>query len=475
MSNRASAPPSVTNLSSDDEESLAGSDITDYTIDSSTRRKRRKRSPRQATCYSLAHPPPRRKTKQRSLIQFRPSTLLQLQRLDTRRPIPAFDVLPSSTVSTSFLLPRLAQRFPRVLRAKPELGPDDLVVVRSEDYESGSSSNRKGHEKLEQRDLMGVVSPLPEFGDNAAEIIMGDGSIWSTTLLPNGSYEFNCIDSHGITTTARWARKPAVLERKSSDVPPSHDTNPPDEYRWTFSIIDPSTRRHPIMGVLTSQEVWTYDTYTAMSASAGRYPPTKPFAHHAIPGDSGAVQPPTPTQPERSTHVVSEEYKKLMIVTASWISLRHKGWPDFANPKLRRNSLHRRNTSTSVAERRRTYPSVNNADHITPGQLFRSPRASDERPQARAQDSFQPEPPKRHMSTGAAYMRRRRMETKSLEEPKTMKENLRVDKEEALNPVIRTKGLGSEDEKTATCRIKVRRLTQRLFRRGPHSKEAAAS
>lgn len=475
MASRASVADANAAFHSDDE-SLAGSDITDYTIDSSTRSRRRKTSPRNPTRYAFAHPAPQRKTKQRNLIHFRPRMLLQLQRLESRRPIPAFDVLPSSTVSTSFLHPRLSRHFPR-LRTKPELGSNDLVVVKSEDYKSALPAH-SDHGKLENRDLMGVVSPLPEFGEDAAEIIMGDGSVWSTTLRGDGSYEFNCIDSHGIARTARWAKRPIVPGRRASDIPPSPASTSP-EYRWTFSIIDPLTKRHPIMGVLTAQELVTYDTYSSVSSSWGRFPPTKPFSNLAAQGDSLVIQPSTPTKPERTTHDVPEEYKELMIVTASWISMRLKGWPDLSSPKPRRNSTQPRKASTtsSVAERRRTFPFSSTSDHLSP-QLsprpsFGTPRASDERPRARAQDSFQPEPPIRHMSTGAAYMRRR-IETGSVDDGRAMKENVRTEKEEIPPPVIRTQGSGSEEERTVTCRIKVKRLTQKLFHRNGHRKAALA-
>ena len=59
-------------------------------------------------------------------------------------------------------------------------------------------------------------------------------------------------------------------------------------------------------------------------------------------------------------------------------------------------------------------------------------------------------------------MRRRRMQTDSFGEAKSVEEKLR---DNGVQPVIRTKEPGSEDEGTASCRIKVRRLTQKLFHR----------
>lgn len=467
MALRASAAPSVSTLTSDDEESLVGSDVgSEYTTNSSTRRRRRKPSSKQATRYAFARPAPQLKTQQRALIQFRPRMLLQVQRIEPKRPIPAFDILPSSTVSTSFLVPRLAKSFPRVFRAKPELGPDDLVIVKSEDYKSGAPAH-KHHGRIEDRDLMGVVSPLPDFGDNAAEIIMADGSVWATRALAKGGYEFNSIDRLGVARTARWAKKNLPASRRTSDIPTSPSSASTTD-RWVFSIVDPSSKRHPIMGALDSEDLAVYDNYTSLSASAGRFPPTKPFSNRELNNSA----PSTPTKGERETHTTPEEYKRLMIVTASWIKLRLNGWPNSANPTFRRNSMHCRSPSgASVAERRRTYPFANNTDHTSPLQSprpsFGTSRVSDERPQARAQEPTQPEVPKRHMSTGAAYMRRRRMETESLEEEQARKENLRLGKDHlGDDQIIKTKGLGGEEERTVTCRIKMRRLTQKLFHRG---------
>jgi len=450
MASRLSAAASVSTTPSEDDESVASSDVSEYTLDSSTRRRRLRREQKQVTQYRLAVPPPQRKTRPRSLIYFRPPVLLQLQRLDVKRGVPAFDVLPPSIASSSLLVPRLAQR----LRAKPTLGPDDLVVVRSEDYKSDSPTDSNSA-RLESRDLMGIISPLPDLGEDVAEIVMGDGSVWTTSLQPNGAYEFKSIDRHGITSTARWAKSKGVT-RRDSGTPTSTDFPVPDP-RWTFSILSPSTKRHPIMGTLDPDNLVVYDTYRSLSASSSRHPPTRPFP---VPGDATATN--TSTSDERVHRVTPEEYKKLMIVTATWIKMRLQKGPASANPK-RRNSMHCSADSTnSVAERRRTFPFTKDSDRSSPRPSLSIPRVCDGQAPARAPGCSQPDTPRRHMSSGAAYMRRRRMETDSLSEVKSVEEKLR---DNGVQPVVRTKEPGSEEEGTATCRIKVRRLTQRLFHR----------
>lgn len=453
-----SSAPSVATLPSEDDESVAESDFSGFAESSAPRRRSRK-APRKTTRYALAHPAPQLRTKQRMLVQFRPRLLLQLQHLSqNQRPIPAFDVLPSSSISGSILIPWFTKK--RIFGAKPELRPDDLLFVHSEDYRAGSSGTDSSHDGLEHRDLMAVVSPLPNCDDNNAEMVMGDGSTWTTSLMVNGSYEFTRIDSQGRTTTARWVRKPNRVARQSTD---PTDTSPRaspqlSEDKWTFSIIDPSTRRHPIMGVLNSHELILYDTYSTMSASSGRYPPTRPLSGAFSAGGDSIPQTPTSPREERSTEVVPEEYKQLMTVTASWISLRQEGWPASANPKFsRRVGPHCRSASLSLTERRRTFP----VSEVSSPPTSPVPIAISHQSDGVASPIDEKVPPKRAVSTGAKYMRRRRMvASESLEhKPEDVKQaSPSINAEEPL--------IGhAPDEKTHTCRIRVRRLTQKLFGR----------
>ncbi|KFH46130.1 hypothetical protein ACRE_030890 [Hapsidospora chrysogenum ATCC 11550] len=448
--------PSVTTVPSDDEESVAGSDLSDHT-DASSRRRRRKRSPRKTTRFALGHPAPRLLTKQRRLVQFRPRLLLQLQQVYDHRPIPAFDILPSSTVAGTVIIPRLAKRFPRIFRAKPNLCPDDLLVVRSEDYLCGLDGGDGREEGVDDRELVAVVSPLPDSGGSDAEIIMGDGSIWMTSHMPNGSYEFTRVDDGGIKTTARWVRKPY---RPSKQASISTETSPspspsPTEKRWTFSIIDPTTRRHPIMGVLTPQELAVYDTYSTMSASSGIRPPTRPFSAN-LSSTGGATSPaPNQTRGERSTEVVPEEYRQLMTVTASWIALRHEGWPASSKPKLAATTSCRYSSSGSYAERRRTFPMAGTQTPLTSSSASRT---SAEKSGLTSTLPAEVTMSERRKSTGATFLRSRRLGTDTLTQPP-----------EDVNPVDGLEKDGpadsKEDEETHTCRLKMRRWTQKLFHR----------
>ena len=452
----ASIAPSVTTLPSDDDESVAGSDFSGFT-DTTARRKRRKRLPRKTTRYVLAHPAPQLRTKQRRLVQIRPRLLLQLQKVDEHRPMPAFDVLPSSIISGSLIIPKLDKRFPRIFRAKPDLGPDDLLFVRCEDYRTEPTTEDAGEEGIGDRDLMAVVSPLLCDENNNAEVIMGDGSVWTTSHMSNGSYEFTRIDSQGLTTTARWVRKSTQRAKRASDSTDASPRSSPGlpEYRWTFSIIDPSTRRHPILGVLTPQELNIYDSYSTMSTSSGRYPPTRPFSPSlSIVSDEETSQEPmpTPTRDERLTETVPEEYRQLMAVTASWINLRQADWPASFRPKMGRSSTNCRSGST-YAERRRTFPF---SGTLTPRMSSGTPRTSGER-DGRATPPDETTRPERRKSTGANFTSRRPHESEAARETPQDVRSVQASEQARSPPPV-------EDEKTHTCRIQVRKWVQKLFR-----------
>ncbi|PVH89897.1 hypothetical protein DL98DRAFT_7590 [Cadophora sp. DSE1049] len=284
--------------------------------------RRRKRSLRTSTTFHLAHPAPTLTQKQR-LLQIRPKLLLQLQRLSTdARPKPSLDVLPSTVV-----VPRLYKKFPRMFRGKAELGCNDVMVVKSEEYETGVESNVEGSDSdedgLASRDLVAVICQMPkDFGGSQgkAEMVLSDGSVWEATPLPNGLFEFVSTDEHGIKTTARWVRR--SNRRQSVDMPEAIVNN---ETKFTFSIIDPNSRRHPILATMTQAKLDIPDCYTAISPSAGRHPPTSPLRAFAEEADQRADE---EAIPERATIPVDERLKTFIQVTGIWLALR-QGWSPY--------------------------------------------------------------------------------------------------------------------------------------------------
>ncbi|EKJ67509.1 hypothetical protein NXS19_010309 [Fusarium pseudograminearum] len=345
-------------VQSEDEGSAACSDVSDLSDSSTTpRRRRRKRTFRKSTQFLLAHPAPRPGVRQRRLVQ-RPRLLLQLQELGEKRPIPAFDVVPSSLITGSQIVPRMAKRCPHLFRTKPALGANDLLIVRSEDYGTPASpGSLDAEDSLDQRDVVAVVSPLPQMGDESAEIVMEDGSTWESSLMSNGSYEFIGVDERGRISTARWVKKTSTptspMPRGNGEpTPPSSPL--PAEVKWTFSMIHPDTRRHPIMGSLMSNTLDVFDTYNTMSTSSGRYPPTRNTPIDCKLASDWIVSNPPEIQ-SRLTKVVPDDIKLLMVATASWVNLRQSEWS--ASGICRGPSTSQKRTlSNGSQQRAQTFP-----------------------------------------------------------------------------------------------------------------------
>jgi hypothetical protein len=305
---------------SEDGRSVANSEASETTAGGG---RRRRRSTRSSTTYSLAHPAPTLTQKQR-LLQIRPKLLLQLQRLSADcRPKPALDVLPSTVV-----VPRLTKKFPRMFKGKAELGCHDVMVVKSEEYDAvhdhNSEDSDSDEESFANRDLIAVICQArKDFGGSLgkAEIVLSDGSVWMATPLPNGLYEFVTVDERGDKTTARWVRRSSKPRNTDAVDPAAVST----ELKFTFSIIDPTTRRHPILASLTQSKLDIPDYYTSVSSSAGKHPPTSP---RAFPGEPDHPVMDDEPPSKRTTHAIDENMKTLIQITSVWVALR-QGWSPY--------------------------------------------------------------------------------------------------------------------------------------------------
>ncbi|KAH6640620.1 hypothetical protein F5144DRAFT_544786 [Chaetomium tenue] len=344
-------PPPTPSTHDDSVSESELSDVThsiDGTLFARTARHRRpRRARRKSTTYYLGYPTPRiiGKTK---VVQklFLPRLLLQLQKVSPEgRSKPVLEVFPASRIAGPVVAPRLAKRFPGIFGVKRHLGYDDIVLVRRDDGDVGSDSMEgENEENLEGRNLLAVYSPLRH--SEEAEIVLDDGSVWVARPLPNGSFDFVHTDADGKTTTARWAR------RHTAAVSPTTDTSGSSaaaQTRYTFSIINPLTRRHPVMATLTPSTLDVQDTYISVSPSHARHPPitrvgrsqsvTTPPSFVRAPyspsklsssastsdgeNDSGVYIPSSPDREssQRTIHQIDDATKTLISVTALWLFL----------------------------------------------------------------------------------------------------------------------------------------------------------
>ncbi|KAI1342966.1 hypothetical protein F5Y15DRAFT_272903 [Xylariaceae sp. FL0016] len=372
----------------------------------SSARRNRRRIPRKSTTFALAHPPPKLRTKQR-ILHTRPHLLLQVQLIIAgQRPRPIIDVYPSSAITRSIIAPFL-NRFPRIARIKRELGIKDVMLVKSENYSAqGSETDSDGDEEsIKTRDLVAILSPLRS--EDKTEIVLPDGAVWVAAPRMNGnscSYDFVTVDSSGKTTTARWVRK-QVIAKSVPTTPTSPGPSPLQgpEYKFTFSLIDPNCRRHPIMATLTPSSLDILDSYTTVSQSASRYPPTNPaFSSPASPCSEKS-------RTERETQPVEEWQKNFISVSAIWVALRH-GWAPNCRPTdmiARSATFSTSTTNITSQNRRRSFsadrepmPKLSTPELVTRKRCPTITRPSDQSPSGML--------PRRATSTGAAFIQKRR-------------------------------------------------------------------
>jgi hypothetical protein len=363
---------------------------------------------RTSTTFQLAQPAPTLTQKQK-FIYIHPRLLLQLQRLSPdSRPKPVIDLLQSSAV-----IPRLAHKFPRMFSSLAVLGMNDFLLVRNEEYDPRDDSTTETadleEEHLSNRDIIAVICQMPKGAgglQGKTEIVLNDSSVWVATPIRNGLYELTTVNENGSNKTARWVKRRA--RPNSADFSTILDANP---FKYTFSIIDPNSRRHPIIGTLTQKTLYIPNFYTAVS---------RPFS-----GEQDSMD--EEQNPERTTHAIDEDVKRLIQVTGMWVALREGLSPYFKNNDIiapgstsvsRRGRLHERPRSLPLPpEPSRpamgaTGKSTTESDHSTlaaVGCKPRQTRASGPAPVGSAAPSTKWDVlkyPQRSSSSGTAFIQR---------------------------------------------------------------------
>jgi hypothetical protein len=246
------------------------------------------------------------------LRRLRPKLLLQLQQISQMpRPVPVLDVLTSTGFNH-----RLAYK-PRIFRGRDGLGPKDLVVVTSDSYlhqslREDDRSISSDDESSAHREVVATICyPSKEDARHKSkvEISLHSGRSWEATPLPNGSYEFVSRGKEG-AQTVRWVNRRHKRHRLSTTAVPS----PTDgDQRYTFSIIDPSTRRHPVIASMNRTCIDVYEQYSIPPASSG----DGTISPDSLPDAAGFL--PAPGQRLMET---DDELRTVILVTGIWVACR---------------------------------------------------------------------------------------------------------------------------------------------------------
>lgn len=272
---------------------------------------------RSKTSYQFAHPASHARHKR---LRLRPKLLLQLQQVSQApRPLPVVDILPS----TSYL-PLLARKFPAIYRTRNGLGPYDLIVVLSEQYNRPDSiPERHVSSEDEAEDHREVVATIcQKVQEDArlkgkAEICLNFGPVWDASPLPSGSYEFIAETDTGVQVV-RWALRSGRSRRMTA---PSGTQSREGGKRFTFSVIDPTTRRHPVLASMTRNQLEVNDEYSPSVRSGTG--PTTPSSGMSVVSDASDAETPFNV----SSVTLDDGLRTLIIVTGIWVAFR-EGWSD---------------------------------------------------------------------------------------------------------------------------------------------------
>lgn len=233
------------------------------------------------------------------------------------RPVPAFEVISSANFNV-----RLTKEITKVFRAKHAVCPNDLVVLRAENYTTADQAD----EHPEAQDIIGLIcNRRKDIKDEASsassekakvKICMASGVEWEACCLPSGGYEFFTTDSHGLGLKVRWVPK------RNTDG--SRATTKDGNLRFNFSTISATSRRHPVIAILSNKEVEVYDTYRVPDANVTPTPTPKRNSDSALAAamdHEGAS-----LMDQRET---DDELREIITMTAIFVVFK-EGWsPSF--------------------------------------------------------------------------------------------------------------------------------------------------
>lgn len=274
----------------------------------------KKRAARSKTSYIYARPP--KPVECRGKLHIRPKVLLQLhQIIPSQRPKPAYELVPFP------LLPaKSTRRLARSFNTRERLGAHDLLIVKAEAYGKDEEAT-SDDDRWSSREVVGVICPARN-EKCLTEICMDDGtSRWEVSSMPNGGFEFNTTDDHGLTLKARWVPKPVHSRRASamSATAPLSPTLAPtqDDRKYTFSTITANSRRHPIVATMTQNRIDIMDSYAMPSATS---PSTPGSILHSPIITPASIDLESFMSKDQMAIVTDDALRRFIVVTGVWVA-----------------------------------------------------------------------------------------------------------------------------------------------------------
>jgi hypothetical protein len=260
---------------------------------------------------------------------------------------PVYEVVPASRFSTDT---RLGKKLNRLRKGKDGLQPDDLVVLKVEDYKGPDDISEEA-EFSESRTALGIISVL--CGRNGqtedSAFLYLENSTWKASAGKSGGYEFTLQDDS--MQKARWYLPKSKRKRPSSISGPPIPSDV-EQQKYYFAMIQPHTTLHPTIASINDTHLDIYSHYAATPSTprSGARTPSTPI------GDG--IQSISTEIDDTSQLIPTDELlRKLIIVSGAWLFFA-KGWSPYlkfshnlqptTNQNIEPRPLHLRSASMPV-------------------------------------------------------------------------------------------------------------------------------
>lgn len=314
----------------------------------------KRRTFRSKTSFRFAHPPPSAHKR----LRIRPRLLLQLQHVSqTSRPIAALDVIPSSLFRT-----RPTRKVSGACRGKERIGPNDLVIIENDSYGPLEDEERSSSDI--QRDVVAIINH-PRKEDPKAkgmvDICMAKGGVWEATSISSSVYEFSHTGEDGLRKSVRWVMRGKGNRHSTGSMGQVEQENK----RLSFSVMDPTKRRHPVIAWLTRNGIEVLDQYSPTSGSI-RSRATSISSPVSIAAGQDRKHSNALSEPDMVE--TDDQLRTLIVVTGIWVALR-EGWSSYPLPPEPRHSIPRSLSSTNPSALQLQAPDMDgNGVHLEPAE-----------------------------------------------------------------------------------------------------------
>ena len=278
---------------------------------------------RKKTVYQLSHPvaKPRRGLRRSPMV-------LQLRQVEgNRRAAPVLELFKRRSLSRSATRSHSKKSNSHKANSKADGKSEGLVFVTCNSYdESEGTEDASEDEEVDRREVVASIAHTNCTGATPQAVLKVGEEQWMVSAMSNGGYEFSYSDERGKVNKARWVPKPTA-ERRPILKAQSPALRPPEK-QFRFALLNPTGRRHPIVGSMDCHAIEVRDQFVVPDTPATTPNPSSPIAlatpeQHCQGSYFSDVQ-----SAANGIVTTSEHTRLLMLVTGVWVAIT-EGWTNY--------------------------------------------------------------------------------------------------------------------------------------------------